>query len=147
MTNGDLAFHINKGRTALDQGNTLVAMMHLESAARISRTPTVLSCLGFCIAQEKKQLQKAAAMCLDAIKEEPNVPLHYLNLARIQNLSGHRLKAIRVLQRGLKYPGNQQIVAELKRLGIRKPLLFQQFGRNHPLNKYTGLLLTRLGLR
>ncbi|WP_432822109.1 tetratricopeptide repeat protein [Trichloromonas sp.] len=147
MAADELDLLVAQGLTAIEQENTLLAMMHFENAARIRRTPTVLSCLGFCIAKEHGQLQKASSLCLEAIHQEPNVPLHYLNLARVQRLAGHRLRAIKILQMGLKQPGNQQIVAELKQLGIRKPPLFVQLSRDHPLNKLGGKFFARLGLR
>jgi Flp pilus assembly protein TadD len=147
MAADELDSLITKGLTAIEQGNTLLAMMHFENAARIRRTPTVLSCLGFCIAKEHRQLKKASSLCLEAINQEPNLPLHYLNLARVQKLAGHRFRAIKILQMGLKQPGNQKIVAELKVLGIRRPPLFQKLDRDHPLNKYGGKFFARLGLR
>ncbi len=138
---------IAKGLSALEQGHAVVALMHFEAAAKINQTPTVTSCLGFCMAKEYQQIQMGHSLCVSALKQEPNNALHYLNLARIQNLAGQRQKAIATLKKGLRQKGHQQIITELKRLGRRKPPLFQQLSRNNPLNKYGGKIFTRLGLR
>jgi len=138
---------IAKGLTALEQGHALVAMMHFESAAKINRTPTVASCLGFCLAKEYQQIQLGSSMCVSALKQEPDNALHYLNLARIQGLAGQRQKAIAILRKGLRQKGHQQIITELKRLGLRSSPIFPHLSRDNPLNKYGGKLFKRLGLR
>jgi len=39
------------------------------------------------------------------------------------------------------------IMDELRRLGIRKPPPFPSLDRSHPVNKFTGKLLSRMGMR
>lgn len=138
---------ITKGLSALEQGHGLVALVHFESAAKISLTPTVASCLGYCMAKEYQQYQMGVTMCVSALKQEPDNALHYLNLARIQDLAGHRQKAISILRKGLRQRGHHQVIAELRRLGLRKSPIFPHLSRDNPLNKYGGKIFKRLGLR
>jgi tetratricopeptide (TPR) repeat protein len=136
-----------KGLAALEQGHALVALMHFEAAAKIELTPTVASCLGFCLAKEYQQFQMGISLCISALNQEPNKALHYLNLARVQDLIGQRRKAIATLRKGLRQQGHQPVVAELKRMGLRKTPIFSQLSRDNPLNKYGGRIFKRLGLR
>jgi hypothetical protein len=99
------------------------------------------------MAKEYQQIQMGLSMCVSALQQEPDNALHYLNLARIQDLAGQRQKAIATLRKGLRQKGHQQIITELKRLGRRKPPLFQQLSRDNPLNKYGGKFFSHLGLR
>ncbi|OHB25627.1 MAG: hypothetical protein A2X84_05395 [Desulfuromonadaceae bacterium GWC2_58_13] len=143
----DLEQLIAKGLSALEEGHALVAAMHFEAAAKINRTPTVASCLGYCLAKEYQQFQMGSSMCVSALKQEPDNALHYLNLARIQDLAGQRQKALATLRKGLRQKGHHQIVAELRRLGLRKSPIFPHLSRDNPLNKYGGKIFKRLGLR
>ncbi len=138
---------IAKGLSALKQGHAVVALMHFESAAKIKQTPTVASCLGYCLAKEYQQIQMGTSLCISALKQEPDNALHYLNLARIQDLAGQRQKSIATLRKGLRQKGHQQIITELKRLGRRKSPIFPHLPRNNPLNKYSGKFFARFGLR
>lgn len=147
LMNSELDLLITKGLSALEQGHALVALMHFEAAAKIDRTPTVASCLGFCLAKEYQQFQMGSSLCVAALQQEPDNALHYLNLARIQDLAGQRQKAISILRKGLRQKGHQQIIMELKRLGLRKPPIFPHLSRDNPLNKLGGKLFKRLGLR
>jgi len=137
----------NKGLSALEQGHVVVALMHFEAAAKLKPTPTVASCLGYCLAKEYQQYQMGISMCVAALKQEADNALHYLNLARVQDLAGHRQKAIATLRKGLRQRGHQRIIAELKRLGLRKSPIFPHLSRDNPLNKYGGKIFKRLGLR
>jgi len=138
---------IRKGVAALDDGNTLVALLHFDEAAKTSPTPVVLSYLGYCLAREHRQMQKGLSLCLNALQSDPNNPLFYLNLGRVYLLAGHKTKAISTFRRGLRQGRNPQIIEELKRLGLRGTPAFPSLSRNNPLNKYYGLLLEKLGLR
>jgi Flp pilus assembly protein TadD len=138
---------IRKGVVAAEKGDTLVALVHFEDAAKLEATPTVRSYLAFCLARERRQLQKAISLCNEALQQEPNNPLHFLNLGRVYLVAGQKGKAIQTLRRGLKLGRNPLIMEELKRLGMRQPPVFPSMGREHPLNKYLGLMLKRLGMR
>jgi tetratricopeptide (TPR) repeat protein len=138
---------IRKGLAEVERGNTMVAMIHFEDAAKLENSPLVRSHLAFCLAMENRQMQKAATLCSGALQEEPGNPLHYLNLGRIYLLAGHKNRAIQTWRRGLKVGRNPQIATELKKLGLRKPPVLTSLRREHPLNKHLGLLLQKIGLR
>jgi tetratricopeptide (TPR) repeat protein len=138
---------IRKGLAELERNNTMLALIHFEDAAKLDNSPLVRSHLAFCLAREHRQMQKAAALCTEALQEEPGNPVHYLNLGRIYLLAGQKNRAIQTWRRGLKFGRNPQIAAELRNLGRRKPPVLKSLGREHPLNKQLGLLLQKIGLR
>lgn len=142
-----LAQLIQKGIAAIEEGNTLMALMHFENAAKSAKTATVCSYLAYCLAKERRQLPKAVSLCLAAIQKEPNKSLHQLNLGRIYLLAGQKTRAIKTFRKGLKMERNQQIIDELKKLGVRQPPVLNALNRDHPLNKYLGRLFQKLGMR
>lgn len=143
----NLARLIQQGIAALEEGNSVVALMHFENAAKQGNTPTVASYLAYCLAKERRQLPKALSLCMSAIQQEPTRSLHYHNLGRIYLLSGQKTKAIAIFRKGLKLERNQQIIDELKVLGVRRPPVLGALERNHPLNKLLGIMFRRLGMR
>jgi len=86
-------------------------------------------------------------MCEEAMKEEPENSVHYLNFGRVYMLSGQRNDAMQIFREGLHHEENKDIVAELIKLGMRKSPVIPFFGRENLLNKYLGIVFTRLGLR
>jgi Flp pilus assembly protein TadD len=138
---------VAQGIAAAEEGNTLVALVHFENALRLAPTPLVGSYLGYCLARERRQLQRGRALCQQALEADPNTSTHYLNLPRIQLLGGQKPKAIATFRHGLKFGRNPHIVKELKRLGLRKAPVFAGLDRGHLLNRFTGKVLSRLKLR
>lgn len=147
MPAAGLAKLVQKGIAAIEEGNTLMALVYFEDAAKLSNTPTVDSYLAYCLARERRQMQQALSLCLTAIKREPTKSLHQLNLGRIYLLAGQKTRAIQTFRKGLKMERNPQIISELKKLGLRQPPVLATLDRDHPLNKYLGLLYRRLGMR
>jgi tetratricopeptide (TPR) repeat protein len=147
MTGYDFLQQVERGAAAAEQGNTLVALIHLENAALHGSTPLLASYLGYCLARERHQFKKGVSLCLEALKQEPGQAIHYLNLGRVYVAAGQKELAIKTLRRGLKLGRNRLIPEELKKFGVRKELVFRSLPRSHPLNKYLGLLSARLGMR
>ena len=143
----DLHSLMSKGDQALAKGETLVALVHFETAARVNPTPAVQSALAYCLAKERRQYQKALGLCREALGAEPAQPRHYYHLGRIYLLAEQKTQAIAAFRRGLKQQRYQPIIDELRRLGVRKPPVFNSLPRDHILNKSFGILLTRLGTR
>jgi tetratricopeptide (TPR) repeat protein len=143
----DLHSLISKGEKALASGETLVALVHFETAARLHPMPVVKSALGYCLARERQQYQKALALCREALSAEPADPRHYYHLGRIYLLTNQKTEAIATFRRGLKRQRHQPIIDELRRLGARKPPVFTSLSRDHFLNKSFGKLLTQIGSR
>jgi tetratricopeptide (TPR) repeat protein len=143
----DLYSLIAKGEKALASGETLVALMHFETAARLRQLPVVQSALAYCLAKERRQYQQAIALCRKALEAEPTDPRHYYHLGRIYLSANQKTQAITAFRRGLKQQRHQPIIDELRRLGVRKPPVFTSLPRDHVLNKSFGKLLTRFGTR
>ena len=143
----DLDSLIAKGEKALAKGETLVALMHFETAARLRQLPAVQSALAYCLARERQQYQQAIALCRKALEAEPAEARHYYHLGRIYLSANQKVQAITVFRRGLKQQRYQPIIDELRRLGVRKPPVFSSLPRDHVLNKSFGKLLTQFGTR
>jgi len=135
------------GVAALDADDTLTALAHLERAFKLADQPGWYSYLGYCIARERGQHRKGRELCLNSLAAEPDRPVHYCNLGRVQMLSGDKEDALRVLREGMTKGGSPEIARLLETLGTRNPPVIASLARSNPLNRYLGLLLKRLGLR
>lgn len=138
---------VNKGNKALQQGDTLVALLQFEMAHNIEQIPAVMSKLAYCLAKERRQLQQALRLCLDALQKDPDNPEHYYQLGRIYLIAGQKRQAITTFRKGLKFKRYQPIIDELIRIGVRKQPVFDSFPREHLLNRSLGRLFTKLGTR
>jgi tetratricopeptide (TPR) repeat protein len=136
-----------RGLNELAVGHGLSALVYFEKAAQIKNVPVYVSYLALCIAKERGQMRKAISLCEEAIKKEPENPIHYLNLGRIYLHAGNKETAINTLRAGLRYETNQQIIDELNKLQTRKPPVVPFLERNNPINKYLGIMLSKLGFR
>ncbi|MFA5517316.1 MAG: tetratricopeptide repeat protein [Desulfuromonadales bacterium] len=147
MTPDEFAALIRSGMAAIEQQNTLLGLLHFEEASRHHPTPTVLSCLGYCLASEKGLFAKARALCQEAVQQEPANSLHYLNLGRVYLLARRKDLALLAFRKGLKFGRQPAIVREMRKLGLRRPPVFAGLGRGHRLNRYCGFVFSRLGVR
>ena len=138
---------LEKGLSALEHGHTYLAMSCLEEAMASGKTPLLCSHLAYCMAVNNKGLDSAIALAREALDAEPGNIHFRLNLGRILLLAGQKEEAIRVLRQGLYYGCSPELLAQLDQFGTRKAPLFPALPRGHFANKYSGLLLTRLGLR
>jgi tetratricopeptide (TPR) repeat protein len=138
---------VAKGREALANDHEYLALTCFEQAIRMEWSPVACSSLAYCRAKVKGNYPEALLLAQKALDADPENPVHYGNLGRILIMSGKVEEGIGMLRHGLRRGENIDIVKELERLGIRKPPIFKKLPRSHPLNKYTGLLLSRLGLR
>ena len=136
-----------KGEQAMQDGDTLVALLQFEMALKLSPLPGVKSKLAYCLAKERRQYQKAMALCREALEAEPDNPDHYYQLSRIYLVAGQKSQAIKSFRKGLKFKRHQPIIDELTRLGVRKDPVFPSLPREHFLNRSVGILLSKLGTR
>jgi tetratricopeptide (TPR) repeat protein len=143
----DLHSLIAKGEKALAKGETLVALMHFETAERMRPLPAVQSALAYCLASERQQYQRAITLCRQALEAEPVEACHYYYLGRVYLAAGQKALAITAFRRGLKLKRYPPILDELRRLGVRKPPTFSSLPRDHFLNKSFGRMLTLFGAR
>jgi len=137
----------NKGLEYLARNEWTSALACFEKAAGLNHLPLYISFMALCIARERGQTKKAAAICHEAIEAEPDNPVLYLNLGKIYLMQGKPREAISVFREGLSKGANDQIVEELTKVGHRRPPILSLFLRDNPINKYLGIILTRTGLR
>jgi tetratricopeptide (TPR) repeat protein len=147
MVNPETKKLFDKGIKTLTEGNILSALSCFEKASKIEENPLISSYLAFCIAKERGQVQKAISLCNDAIKEDPENSFHYLNLGKIYLLEKKNEEAVNIFRQGLHYEENQHIADELNKIGTRKPLIIPFLKRSNVINKYLGIILSRLKLR
>lgn len=147
--------YLSRVKRLLKRGKEEDALLILKHALKeMPDDPFILSYYGCLLAIVERKAASGAKVCMDALeivkKSRPLGefihPLFYLNLGRCYYAGGQRKKAIEAFGEGLRMDSqNPDILQEFKRIGMRKkpPLPFLQ--RNNLLNKYIGLLLTRLG--
>jgi tetratricopeptide (TPR) repeat protein len=136
----------------LRRGNGKQALETLrEGLTRFPEDPFLLSYYGCLIAIVEDNPKEGIRICEGAIKRlEVSIPFgseffypaFYLNLGRAYLKGNRKTNAIKAFQQGLKNdPDNTDIRWELRKLGSRRkpPLPFLR--RNHPINKYIGMLL------
>jgi len=147
MTEAEPEILFTKGVKSLARGEWPVALACFEDAAKLKDTPLHNSYLALCMARERGQFKKAIVLCTEALDAEPDNSVLYLNLGKVHLLQKERDEAILVFRLGLGREANQQIIAELDKLGSRKPPPLSFLKRDNPLNRYLGKILTKLGLR
>lgn len=156
---------VQKVTAVIDWGDTLQGLIAIEGKPSLRGIPVVGSYLAYCMAKERGQYREAIRLCEAALKAEPHNPAHYLNLGRIFLLTRHKSKALETFRKGLsadavtgRAPAAELtpetrakhqalILAELRRLGIRRRPPFPSLPREHALNRVVGGMLTRLRLR
>ncbi len=147
MADGAGSETFGKGMEALRHDHFYLARACFEQALNENRNAFHCSFLAFAMSRTGGGLEEATALALEVVECEPGNSVCYLNLGRVYLADGERKKAIAAFRKGLQYSVNEEIVAELERLGTRKPPLFPSLGRENPLNRYLGFLLARLHLR
>lgn len=135
-----------KGIAFLNDNNRLAALSCFDKAFVKGKSPTLLSYLSYCIATERGRINEALKLCNDALSQEPDNPVHYLNLGRIYLHAGKGDEALLTLRKGLSFGENQTITSLLEKIGTREQPVFPFLPRNNFLNKYIGLLLHRFKL-
>lgn len=136
-----------KGLEALERDQVFLALSCFEQAHTLRENPVYCSSLAFCVARTRSSYEEAIGLCRAAMSRETGNPTHYLHLGRIYLLAGQKNMAVETFRNGLKQGHDPRIVRELDDLGLRRPPLFPSLDRSHPLNKYGGLLRSRLGCR
>jgi tetratricopeptide (TPR) repeat protein len=136
-----------KALEAIADGQEYLALSYFEQSLTMENEPLYLSSKALCVAKVRRSFKEAIYLCRDALEIEPTNPVHYLNLGKIYLLAKQKKKALSAFRDGMRHGRNQAIVAELEKLGVRKPPFFTFLARKHLLNKYSGILLSKIGLR
>jgi predicted Zn-dependent protease len=147
MADIDARKEFDNGLALFKAGNILRALGHFEKAMAEHPTSLCASYYAFCMAKERGHVKKGIALCREALEKDPATPVHYLNLARIHLLGQNKDDAITVLREGMQHSPDPELKDLLDHIGVRKPPVVSTLPRNHPINRYLGLILSRLGLR
>ena len=137
--------HFRRGRAALDCNNLSVALEHFRAARRVDpHSPRYRSYYGLCLGITERRFDHALELCRSAAKEEFYNPELYRNLAQVHLAFGFKAEGIRYLRRGLMIdPANQQILDDLKDLGVRRRPPFAFLPRRHLINRWIGMFRGR----
>lgn len=107
--------------------------------------PYILSLYGYVMAMAENRIDEATILCIRALKEDPDNPAFYLNLGRIYLKVGKKTSAIKILRQGLiSDKNNREIRAEMEKLGIRRRPIIAILPRNHPINRFLGIIARKL---
>jgi len=128
-----------------------------DAAALYPDDPFIMSFSGYLAGAAKKDFKGGIETCKKALSlyrargiSGGDYYLHffYLNLGRLYLETGRRDMAVQHFYKAIEFdPDNREVTAELERLGIRKRPVIPFLPRKNFINKYLGLLLSRLGLR
>lgn len=143
----DAAEFYRKGEQALARELYYLARSCFHQAAQLQESPEISSQLAYSIAKSGGELTEALRLAQKALERAPETPLVYLNLGRIQIMAGVKQSGLETLRKGVQKGGGPEILAELERHGTRLPPPLGWLPRSHPLNRYLGLILARVGAR
>ena len=132
--------HFRRGRNALDSDEHTAALEHFRAAQRVDpSSPRYRSYYGLCLGITNRRFDQALELCRSAAKEEFFNPELYRNLAQVHLAFGFKAEGIRYLRRGLMIdPGNEEILSDLRDLGVRRRPAFEFLPRHHLINRWFG---------
>jgi len=137
-----------KGLVALQRGLYHLARRCLEQALALHDTPQIASHLAVSIARSSRSdYARAVQLARDALTREPDNLTHYLNLGRVEILSGAKEQGLKTLRAGLERGGGAVFIAELEQYGKRRQPPIRSLPRSHPVNRLVGKMLHKLGMR
>ncbi len=139
----------------LKQGKGKAAMASLRDAIeKFPTNPFLMSYYGCLLAVVENKPTEGIRVCREALQRlrssmpfgsEFYYPIFYLNLGRAYLRDGNRKEAIAAFAAGLEAdPENNDILWEMRKLGNRRKPVVSFLGRNNPINKYIGILLSKV---
>lgn len=110
------------------------------------RFPLCLSLLGLAVMRSGGDKKKAIELCKEAVKMDIAEPQYYINLAEVCQRAGIKSWAVKAIQMGLnKADKNSHLLQrEMKKFGLRKSPPIPFLSRSNPINKFIGIILSRL---
>jgi len=156
---------VKRKRTYKDYINEVEALIRMNSRKEVfellieamgeyPNNPILLSYHGYIEALVNKQYAEGIKICRQSFKILKNqmslvegffLPILYLNLGRTYLTGRKKKEAYSSFQKGLELDKkNEDILKELKKLGVRKKPFFPFLSRTNPLNKYMGMLTYEL---
>jgi tetratricopeptide (TPR) repeat protein len=137
---------LESGIEHLGNKEALRALSCFERSYELNKTAECQAYLGLCMAMERGELKRGVALCKDAVSREPENPLFYLNLGKVLMRASMKKEAIETVRKGLDFGDNDEALAWLKDIGVRRRPFFSFLPRGHFLNKYTGFFLSKIGV-
>lgn len=105
--------------------------------------PLAMSYYAICLVRVEKRFDKALSLCSMAVEKEFFHPEIYLNLGRIFLIKGQKSKAFKAFKRGLQVDeAHKEILAEIKKLGLRRRPFISWLPRRNSLNVFIGKVTT-----
>ena len=146
--NGSSGELFQRGIELLEKGDCLSALSAFEkSLVTNGHTAACQSYISFLKATERGQLNAAISELEHLAGKAPDEPAVYLNLGKLYLKAGRKSQAIETFRKGLGCGKLPEAIRMLEQLGTRKPPVFKFLSRDHFLNKYSGKLFKKLGLR
>jgi len=136
-----------KGCEAIQRKLYFLARRCFEQALALEDNAETASNLALCMVKSGGDRKAALQLAEKALEGEPEDPRIYLNVGRVQIMSGAKERGLTTLRKGVQLGGGQELLVELERCGNRTPPPIRSLPRSHPLNRYLGLMLHRMGLR
>lgn len=148
--------YLNHARQLLRKNLNSQALALLdEGVEAYPQNAFLLSYYGALLAIVSKDFQRGIRTSELALKKlaemgeadaKAHYPAFYLNIGRAYLASGDRKKALLAFRKGLHYDRyDQDLLDEMNALGVRRRPSLTGLKRSHPLNKYIGIILHRLG--
>lgn len=132
---------IENGIRMARQGNYGAALRLFDEDLCFTQHPAAMSYYALCLATVEGNFDKAVSLCLIAAEKEFYNPDIYLNMGRVFLLNGQKSVAVKAFRKGLKIDNTHApLMAEMKRLGLRRRPLLSFLPRQSMVNKYLGLL-------
>jgi dihydrofolate reductase len=136
-----------KGQQAVQRQLYFLGRRCLEQTLAVESNPEAAADLALCQLKTGGDPEAALQLAEKALADDPENPVLHLKVGRVQILGGAKEKGLDTLRRGMQLGGGAEMGAELERCGTRRPAPITSLPRNHPMNRFLGKILHRLGLR
>ncbi len=148
--------YLNRAKRLLQKKSQVQALSILREGLEVHpENAFLLSYYGALVAIVSKDFRRGVRAAEQALKQliatvpmdaQAHYPTFYLNIARAYLASGDRRKAILAIRKGLRYDSfHPDLLDTMESLGVRRKPPISGLKRAHPLNKYIGLLMHKLG--
>lgn len=137
----------SRGKELLRDGDRLRALNMFEKSFEIEPTAECRSYLGMLTGTERGLVKKGIDLCRASIEDDPQNPTHYLNLGKLLYMIERKSEAVDLLVKARTIAPSDEVESWVRNLGVRKRPIFPFLTRRNPLNRYTGIMLKRFGLR
>jgi tetratricopeptide (TPR) repeat protein len=134
-----------RGEELLSKGDNLGALNNFEKSMSLDSSSALCrSYVALLMASERGQVHRAVELAAEALNDQPDKGLLYLNLGKLYLRAGRKTDAIEVVRKGLACGDLPQGIEFLESMGNRRKPVFSFLPRKNFLNKYAGLLIKKL---